>query len=448
MPDAVAHAKKLPRNAARWYYTDDVIEQSTDQKLLWHLLPLLCLLSMAGMLNRLSLGDAAPVLGPSLNIGATQLDVAENLFCAGYLLACLPSVWLLLRFGTTVWVTTIMLATAGVALAHAAVWNAASLYIVHFLLGVTEAGLLPAMVFYLAQWMLERHRAKAIAALIAAAAIVPLLSGEGSDLLMLVARLFGFSDWRSLFILEALPTIWVGLLVPGRTPKAPGDASWLPPSERHWLIDQLRQAVPPGPAPQFADGLRSVPVWKLAAIQGVIGLVGGSLGLWVPLAMQETSYLPTDTAAVVMIAASALGVAVTVVTGLLWYNRTQWRRALAVCLGLTGLCLGAAAVLPFGSADVGLMAFIAAIVPAILALIWVLAPCLLTGAAAAAGFAVLSMAGVLGYYAAAGLAAVLSGTGERCLLLGAACLVAAWLARGMDGRRPAPQRASAVSPGE
>jgi hypothetical protein len=95
-----------------------------------------------------------------------------------------------------------------------------------------------------------------------------------------------------------------------------------------------------------------------------------------------------------------------------------------------------------------MLAVVAMIAPAILALTWVLAPCVVAGAAAAAGFAALNVAGTLGYFAAAGLAAVRSDAGGRCLVLAVACFVAAWLVRGLDGRHPAELTASAVTPGE
>jgi MFS transporter, ACS family, tartrate transporter len=430
------------------YYDDSVIEQSTQQKLMWHLLPLLCLLSMAGVLNRLTLGYAAPAMGPALNLTAAQLGIAENLFCAGYLLASVPAALLLLRFGARHWITGIVLASGIIALAHALVWNAASLYAARLLLGVTQAGLLPAMVFYLTAWMPGQHRAKAIAALIAAPALVPLIARPASEFLLLLGGWFDISDWRFMFVVEGLPTLWLGLFVPARVPLAPTEVSWLPPSERLWLLGQLRGNLRPGAPMRFADGLRSTPMRKLAAVQGIIGLVSGSLGLWVPLAMQQTGYLPPDVGNAIMLTASAIGVAGAVVAGLVWDRRSYWRRALAVCLALAGICLGTAAVLPNGTVAVLMLAVVAAIVPAILALAWILAPYVLAGAAAAAGFAVLSMTGTLGDFAAAGVAVARLDASGRCLILAVACLVSAWLVRGLDGRHPAELTASAASPGE
>ena len=338
------------------YYTDDVIEQSTEQKLLLHLLPLLCLVAMAGTLNQLSLQYAASALGQALDLDATQLGIAENLFCLGYLAASLPAAWLLLRFGPRLWISGAVLATGCVALAQALVWDAGSLYAVRLLLGVAEAGLPPAMVFYLMQWMPEQHRPKGIVALVAAAALVPLFAGELSQFILWIAGWFGFDDWRCLFVVEGLPTLWLGLHVPGRTPEAPAEVNWLPPSERLWLLDRLGQSAAAGAAMRFADGLRSVAAWKLAAVQGIVGLVGGSLGMWVPLAMQQSGYVRPGIGFAIMLIAAAIGMGSAVGAGLVWHERAQWRRVLIVGLAVAGVCLGIAAALPFGDrcrADAG-----------------------------------------------------------------------------------------------
>jgi ACS family tartrate transporter-like MFS transporter len=430
------------------YYTDSVIEQSTVQKLLEHLLPLLCLLAMANVLNPLSLGYAEAAIGPALILTAAQLRFANDLFCVGYLLASLPAAWLLLRFGARRWITGTVVASGGLAIGHALVWNAASLYAVHLLLGVAEANVIPAMAFYLTQWMPEQYRAKAIVPLIAAAALVPVAAGPASQVLLLLGGWFGFNDWRFLFVVEGLPTLWLGLHLPPRVPQTPADASWLPASERLWLLAQLRGTAPPGPESKFADGLRSSAVRKLAAIQAIVGLVVGSLGLWEPLAMQQTDSVPPVVAYAVMIAAAVAGVAAAVAAGLLLSRRSQWCRALAAGLALAGLCLGVAAAVSSGIVAVLMLAVVAAVIPTVLALTWVMASSVLAGAAAAAGLAILGMAGALGYFAAGGLAAVREDAGARCLILAVACFAAAWLVRGLDGHRPAKLAASPASPGE
>ena len=430
------------------YYDDSVIEQSTTQLLLRRLLPMLCLLAMASALNRLTLGYAASDLGAELSLTDAQLQFANTLFCLGWLAASLPAAWLLLRFGAPRWISGIVAAVGAITIAHALVQDAESLYAMHLLLGVAEAGVVPAMVFYLAEWMPEQYRAKTIAALVAAAALVPLLGGPASSVILLAGRWFGIPDWRFLFVLEGLPTLWIGLHVPWMLPRAPADASWLPASERIWLLDQLGRNMPSPAAARFTDGLRNLPTRKLAAMHAVILLVGASLGMWVPLAMQRTGYVPPGVGAAIMTTAAVIGVILIAAAGLLPGRRPQWCWALAICFALAGVCLATAAVLPYGIVAVLMLAIVACIAPAILALTWMLAPCLVAGAAAAAGFAILGMTGMLGEFGAVGLAAVRYDANTRCMVLALACLASAWLAWKLEGPRVADVTAPVASPGE
>ncbi|HUB12684.1 MAG TPA: MFS transporter [Acetobacteraceae bacterium] len=426
-------------------YKDSVIEQSTVQKLLWNLLPLLCLLAMANVLDRLDLSYAAPAMGSSLHLTSDQLRTANNCFYVGYLVAGLPAAGGMLVFGARRWICGIVIAWGVIAMAHAVVWSEGSLYALRILLGMAEANLMPAMVFYLTEWMPPRHRSLPIAAIVAAASLVPLLGEQASNLILLLPQWFGITDWRWLFLVEGVPAVWLGLHVLDALPQNPPEASWLPHPERHWLITQLRQDERHRSPGGFFDGLRSMANWRLAGARLAIGAVIGSLGMWVPLAMQQTGYLAPGVGAVIMGAAAMLGAVGAVVTGLRWNNGRWLRRSLAIGLALIGLALAIAAMLSNATAGVLLLAAVAALVPAIAALTWILAPYLLAGAAAAAGFAVLSMAGTLGDFCASELDVVRHDVSTRCLILALVCFAAALLALGMDGRRMAGTAASATA---
>jgi hypothetical protein len=166
--------------------------------------------------------------------------------------------------------------------------------------------------------------------------------------------------------------------------------------------------------------------------------------MWVPLAMRQTDYLPPSTGSVIMGIASVVGALGALATGLRWFSRAWLRRALAALLVLAGVSLATAATLPSATAAVLLLAFVAAIVPAIVALTWVIAPHVLAGAAAAAGFAVLGMAGTLGEFCSTELGMVRHDATTRCIILALACLVAAWLSLVMDGRMAGTAVSAAV----
>ncbi|HTW71331.1 MAG TPA: MFS transporter [Acetobacteraceae bacterium] len=425
------------------YYEDSVIERSTVTKLLWNLLPLLCLLAIGTVLDRLDLTYAAPTMDSALHLTSDQVRHANDALDIGCLLGGLPAAAAMLILGARRWIAAIVVAWGLVTMIQGAAWSSGSLYLLRVLLGVAEVNLIPAMVFYLTEWMPPRHRSLPIAIIIAAASLGPVIGDQLANLVLIVPPLLRISQWRWLFPAEGLPAIWLGLHMLGALPQTPSEANWLPHPERHWLLMQLRDTVRLRGSSRFRDGLSSAANWKLAAARLAVGCVAGSLGMWVPLAMQQSDYLPPGDGAVIMGAATVLGALAALVTGLRWNSRPWLRRSLAIGLALAGLLLATAAELSSATAAVLALAFVAVLVPPLVALVWVLAPYVLAGSAAAAGFAVLAMAGALGELCASTLSVVRHDVTTRCFILALACLVAALLSFGMDGRRIAGKPASA-----
>jgi MFS transporter, ACS family, tartrate transporter len=425
------------------YDEDREIERSTVTKLLWNLLPLLCLLAMGTVLDRLDLTYAAPTMDSALHLTAGQVRQASDAFYIGCLVGGLPAAAGMLILGARRWIATIVVVWGVIAIAQTAAWSSGSLSLLRMLLGMAEVNLIPAMVFYLIEWMPPYHRSLPIAAIVAAASLVPVIGGQLANLILIVPPLLHITEWRWLFLVEGLPAVWLGLHVLGALPQTPPEAAWLPHPERHWLLMQLRDTARLRGVSRFRDGLRSAANWRLAAARLAVGCLAGSLGMWVPLAMQQTDYLPPSAGAIIMAAATVLGAIAALATGLRWNSRPWLRRALAIGLALAGMSLAIAAVLSSATAAVLALAFAALLVPPLVALIWVLAPYVLSGSAAAAGFVVLAMAAALGELCASTLSVVRHDVTTRCFILALACLAASWLSLGMDGRRVAGAAASA-----
>jgi len=425
------------------YYEDSVIERSTVTKLLWNLLPLLCLLAVGNVLDRLDLTYAAPTMQSALRLTANQVRHANDAFDIGCLLGGLPAAAAMLILGARRWIAAIAVAWGAITMIQGVAWSPVSLYFLRMLLGMAEINLIPAIVFYLTEWMPPRHRSLPIAIVIAVASLAPVIGDQLANLVLIIPPLLRITSWRWVFPAEGLSGIWLGFYMLGALPQTPPEANWLHHPERHWLLMQLRDTIRPRGAGRFRDGLLSPTNWKLAAARLAVACVAGSLGMWVPLAMQQTDYLAPGLGATIMAAATVLGALVTPVTGLRWNSRRWLRRVLAIGLTLAGLLLATAAVLSSATAAVAMMALVAFLVPPLVAIAWVLAPYVLAGSAAAAGLAVLAMAGALGDLCASTLSVVRHDVTTRCFILALACLVAALLSFGMDGRRIAGKPASA-----
>ena len=113
-----------------------------------------------------------------------------------------------------------------------------------------------------------------------------LIGAPISGLLLDMDGVASLRGWQWLFILEALPSILMGLYIFRYLPDKPQDARWLSSEEKGILIKSLASEVPqikgdqksPGPYRAFA----SFSVWYMGVIYffQMTGLYG--IGLWLP----------------------------------------------------------------------------------------------------------------------------------------------------------------------
>ena len=114
------------------------------------------------------------------------------------------------------------------------------LIVLRFLLGLAEAGFFPGIILFLTYWFTAKDRAKMVGFFMAA---IPLSSVIGSPLsswiLTGVDGAMGLAGWKWLFIIEAVPTIILGVVVFGYLTDKPEDAHWLEADERDALAASL-----------------------------------------------------------------------------------------------------------------------------------------------------------------------------------------------------------------
>jgi ACS family tartrate transporter-like MFS transporter len=148
-----------------------------------------------------------------------------------------------------------------------------------------EAGFFPGIILYLTYWFPSEHRAKVVGIFMVAIPVSSLLGSPISGAILGMSGVLGLRGWQWLFILEALPSVLLGLAVLVWLPDRPATASWLPPAERDWLgrrleIERRRTAT-----------AQKVPLWQVLSQRKVLllalvyaGSVASSYGLtlWQP----------------------------------------------------------------------------------------------------------------------------------------------------------------------
>lgn len=251
------------------------------------LAPFLGLLYFVNYLDRTNIAFAGPNgMNDDLGLSGRMFGLAAGIFFLGYLVLEVPSNLALHRFGARRWIARILVSWGVVASVIAFVPNAGTLVALRFLLGVAEAGFFPGIILYLTFWFPQRQRARMTALFLVA---VPLSSAIGAPLSAWVIEqghgFLGLAGWRTMFLLEGVPAVLLGVVAWFFLTDRPAQARWLPDAERDTLQRQLdhEEAVRRTTYQvSLRESLTSGRVWALAFVY--FGIVYGlyALGFFLP----------------------------------------------------------------------------------------------------------------------------------------------------------------------
>ena len=153
------------------------IETITIRKVAKRLLPLIFLLYVVCLIDRVNLSFAALTMNRDLGLNAYVYGLGASIFFLGYFIFEVPSNLLLDRVGARLWITRIMISWGLASAAMALVSGETSFLIVRFLLGFFEAGFFPGMILYLTFWFPSAYRARVIAAFMLAIPVTGVIGG-------------------------------------------------------------------------------------------------------------------------------------------------------------------------------------------------------------------------------------------------------------------------------
>ncbi|ANY06331.1 MFS transporter [Pseudonocardia sp. HH130630-07] len=388
--------------------TDQDAEHRLWRRIAWRIIPVVGLAYLMSYIDRANLGYVAQPMSREIGLDAAQIGLAGGLFFIGYVLVEVPSNMALRRFGARKWITRIMVTWGLVTAATAAVDSPTTLYLARLLLGFAEAGLAAGILLYLTSWFPRQQRSWVMAAFFL---MIPLSSIVGAPLAAALLTwgdtLFAMSAWRSLFLVEGVLTLFIAAAVFVLLPDRPSDARWLSAAERDRVEALLRadeeKRAAGGAISGFGASLRSGRVWVLA-----VTFFAVVFGLY-PLAF----FLPTMIASigdaaggeVSSVLVSAIPSAVAIVVMVLWARYAG--RISAVVATAVPMAVGAAGLLLATFAGSGVL-FVLAVCVSVAGIytampqFWRIPPLALTGAAAAAGIAVINsvsnLSGFVGPY--------------------------------------------------
>jgi MFS transporter, ACS family, tartrate transporter len=209
------------------------------RKLLWRIVPFLVLCYFLAFIDRVNISVAALTMNKDIGLSPTVFGFGAGLFFVSYFFLEIPSNIAMQRVGARKWIARIMISWGLVSGAMAFVQGETSFYILRLLLGAAEAGFFPAVLFYLSCWFPETARARIFSYFLAAIPLGGIIGFPLSGLLLHLDGAFGFKGWQLLFILEAVPTLVIGVVSYFYLTDKPADAKWLTDEQRSWLVTQL-----------------------------------------------------------------------------------------------------------------------------------------------------------------------------------------------------------------
>jgi ACS family tartrate transporter-like MFS transporter len=411
----------------------DELPVITLRKITWRLIPFLFLLYVIAWLDRVNVGFAGLEMNADLGFSSTVFGFGSGIFFLGYCLFEIPSNIILERVGARIWIARIMVTWGLISAGLMFVRTPPLFYLLRFLLGVAEAGFFPGVIYYLSLWYPTTQRARAIAAFMTAVPVTGLIGGPLSGALLGLDGIYGLKGWQWLFFLEGLPAVILGSSVIFYLNDRPETTQWLAPAERDWLVETLaaeRNACVLRPDIRVA--LTDGTVWRLGITFLLVAAGFYGYSFWAPLVIKSLTGLSNFKVGLVLGTISAI-----TILGMLlnsYHSDRTGERAkhIAVPLLVMGIGLiGCALLHPPVLAIIAL-----ALVPlghcASYGPFWSMPTQFLTGPAAAAGIALVTMIANVGGFAGPTLIGALkSRTGthtEAFLLLGGLAVIAALLA--------------------
>src|SRR3981081_3612061 len=185
--------------------SEAAVGASAIRKASLRLIPLIALGYGTAYMDRVNISFASLQLNRDLHFSATTYGFGAGLFFLSYAACEVPSNLLLYRFGARRWLARIMITWGLLAIGMLFVRTPAQFYTVRFLLGMSEAGFFPGVVFYLMQWFPPELRARTISRFYISLPLSAAFMGLIAAALLNRQGQLGLRDWQWLFLIEGMP---------------------------------------------------------------------------------------------------------------------------------------------------------------------------------------------------------------------------------------------------
>ena len=188
------------------------------------------------------------------------------------------------KFGARLWLSRIMITWGLVSAAFALVNTEFQFLTLRVLLGIAEAGFMPAIVYYFTLWFTEKRRSTIMGLFWMGPPLAFILGSPISGMLLDLHGFLGFEGWQWMFAIEGLLAAVSGVLAFEFLIDNPSKAKWLNDDERKALQAALDEENSHRNFEKVGalSVLVNPKVWYLAIICFMIQVVNYGLNFYLP----------------------------------------------------------------------------------------------------------------------------------------------------------------------
>ncbi|MGY4728498.1 MFS transporter [Burkholderia pyrrocinia] len=381
--------------------TEALHEDALYRKVILRIVPLFFLGFIMSYLDRVNIGFAKLQMAADFGLTNASFALGASVFFWGYMLFEIPSNLILRRVGARAWIARIMITWGIVSTLMIFSRNEAAFYSLRFLLGVCEAGFVPGVMYYTNTWLPARRQSGMHSLFLMALPIAVVFGAPLSGAIMeTMDGVAGVRGWQWLFLLEGLPSAVLGVVILALLRNRLADVDWLTPREKQ-IIEANVAKEAAFKSHRVADAFRTPKIYALIVVMILFNTAFYGLTFWMPTLFHDAGV--ANSLDVGLFTAIPFGVAAIC----MYMNakvaersgRLRRHGVVPVALAAVGLFVATVAHDSLWLALIMLTVATSGIL-SLMPIYWTLPGRVLSGAAAAAGLALInacgSLSGILG----------------------------------------------------
>ncbi|EEH13510.1 tartrate transporter [Brucella abortus str. 2308 A] len=391
---------KAMKNSNTAITSPEVVENMTYRKVAFRIIPLLMICYIIAYLDRVNVGFAKLQMSEELGFSEAIYGLGAGLFFIGYFFFEIPSNILLHKLGARLWIARIMITWGLLSALFAFVQTEWQFYILRFLLGAAEAGFYPGVILYLTYWFPSHRRGKMFALFQAGSPAAGIFGNPLSGWIMdQFHDTAGWQGWQWMFVLEAIPAVVLGVVILLYLDNSVKAAKWLTEEEKA-IISRDIEADSKGKAASHSlmSLVKNPMLWVMTLIYFCFVMGQYGLTLWMPTLIRASGVTSNVTIGLL----GAIPFICAIIAMVIFsrsadhYRERRWHLVVPALLGAVGFVVAASATNT--TVSIIFLSMAAAGVLACAPLFWSLPTAILSGAAAAAGIALInSVANLAGF---------------------------------------------------